>query len=435
MNSQSLTEGSSTEPFLSYFRRSRLLKIGLAFNLIYYLAIVLVFLTLLLTGSLSATVYTVDFTVFYEAGQAVLISPGDLYSVSPNGLPYRYFPLFSYFFAVLQPLPVEFLYFVNISVMMVMNWGILWTAYRVCLAYGLTPQTKNFEKTLLFIFIAPQHIVNLILGQVSQLIVLLVLSTVFILQRAETSSLKQYLFAGLLLGIASNLKPFILILCAFAIPITRISRASFSVPLRPLLGVFGGFSITMIPNILFFWMYPSSLDGFISVNFFENLDYHHSTSITRLLMLLLPVFQDPLLKYSFILFLSLIIFVVSYNRFINTPLSSKKHVIHFAEMMFLILLVYPDSWFLFLAIWYPLLGPSMLLLYDSKRLVKIDEKRVDLLWSGSNNLLAFFWIGVILHYLVLGFDPVDPIWLLALYFLFILLLRKRSVAEEELIDN
>ncbi|TFG34862.1 hypothetical protein EU527_01430 [Candidatus Thorarchaeota archaeon] len=412
------------ESFPAYFRRSRLLHIGLFFNLIYYIAIVFVYLILYSTGSISTTVYSMDIQVFYEAGRVLLVSPGDLYSVSPNGLPFRYFPLFSYVYAILQPIPLEVLYLINCSIMMLLNWGVLWLSYRLCLAYGLISNTKNFEKTLLFIFIAPQHIVNLILGQFSQFLIFLILYAILLLQKADLHSVRQYFFVGIALGMASNLKPFAVILFVFAVPVFRISRYKFGIPWRPLLGVFLGFMLMMIPNAIFFWIYPESLSGFIRVNFFENLDNHHSTSITRLLTSLFPLLQNPIPKYTIMLAMSLFIFFISYSRFVNTPQESKKYILHFAEMLFLVLLIYPDSWFLFLAIWYTVLGPSMLLFYNSYDSSQTEHKVTDILWAGSNNLLAFFWIGVLLHYLVLGFDPIGPIWLLLVYVLFIYLVKR-----------
>ncbi|MFW9807543.1 MAG: hypothetical protein ACFFFK_12515, partial [Candidatus Thorarchaeota archaeon] len=75
---------------------------------------------------------------------------------------------------------------------------------------------------------------------------------------------------------------------------------------------------------------------------------------------------------------------------------------------------YPDSWFLFLAVWYAFLAPSMLELYT----LHDDNRTMDNLWTGSNNLLGFFTIGILLHYLLLGFDPIIPIWLVILYILY-----------------
>jgi hypothetical protein len=174
----------------------------------------------------------------------------------------------------------------------------------------------------------------------------------------------------------------------------------------------------MLPNLVYFLLYPESFAGFIRVNFFENLDYHHSTSFTRLLIAIIPALQAQLLKYLIMISLGSIIFFKSYHRFVNTPDSSKQYVHHFSEIMFLVLLVYPDSWFLFLAIWYSVFGPSMLVLYNTESVIQNSEKLLDILWSGANNLIAFFTIGVLLHYLVLGFDPTIPLWLISLYIIF-----------------
>ncbi|NHJ15292.1 MAG: hypothetical protein EAX95_16545, partial [Candidatus Thorarchaeota archaeon] len=156
-----MIDQSEVEPevrFLAYFRSSRLLKVGLVFNISYYLIVVLVFLILSWSDQLENTVYYFDWNVFYEAGQILHVSPEDLYTVNPNGLPYRYFPAFAMIMSVLTWIPLEVSYFLNISLMMVMNWATLWMAYQVCISSGVSIRTRNFEKTLFFIYIAPQHI-------------------------------------------------------------------------------------------------------------------------------------------------------------------------------------------------------------------------------------------------------------------------------------
>ncbi|MHA3963229.1 MAG: glycosyltransferase 87 family protein [Candidatus Thorarchaeota archaeon SMTZ1-45] len=404
--------------FLSYFRSSRLLKVGFAFNMLYYIIVVLVFVMLNWNGQLSTTVYSYDWIVFYEAGHMFQISPGEIYTVNPNGLPYRYFPAFAMFMSLLQWMPLEIAYILNVSLMMIVNWAILWTAFHVCLSSGLATHTKNFEKTLLFVYIAPQHIVNIILGQISQIVILLVLSAALLLQKSQEVTFKKYLLVGLLIGLASNLKPFILLFIPFLVPVYRSSRLSFKVSIHSILGVTLGVLVALVPNLIYFAFFPEAIGEFIQLNFVDTLDYHHSTSITRLLSALIPIFQEPILKSVAMIVIGGSLLVISYRRFIVTENSEKKYVQYFAEMAFLLLLVYPDSWFLFLAIWYTLLGPSILILYKENISQSREEKLIDTLWSGANNLLAFFTIGVVLHYLVLGFDPVIPLWLVVLYILY-----------------
>ncbi len=415
-----MIDQSEVEPevrFLAYFRSSRLLKVGLVFNISYYLIVVLVFLILSWSDQLENTVYYFDWNVFYEAGQILHVSPEDLYTVNPNGLPYRYFPAFAMIMSVLTWIPLEVSYFLNISLMMVMNWATLWMAYQVCISSGVSIRTRNFEKTLFFIYIAPQHIVNLILGQISQLVILLVLYVVLLLQKKEKGSLKRFLVVGLLIGLAFNFKPFILLFIPFLVPVYRSSKYSVEVSAKAIFGVTLGILLLLTPNIMFFMNFPDSFADFIRVNFIETLDYHHSTSITRLFTAAIPVFREAVPKFALIVFLGGFLFFRSYRRFIGIPNPEKQYTHHFAEGTFILLLVYPDSWFLFLAIWYSLLGPSILILYNENKAQPKTEKLLDTLWSGANNLLGFFTIGVILYYIVLGFDPVIPSWLVILYIL------------------
>jgi hypothetical protein len=169
----------------------------------------------------------------------------------------------------------------------------------------------------------------------------------------------------------------------------------------------------MAPNGIYFLLYPSTFGEFIHVNFVAVLSSAHSTSLTRLAQALLPAIDSQLVQIVVMASVGGLIFLNSYIRFLRS--SEKQYIHHFAEMIFLIVLIYPDSWFLFIAVLYAFLVPSMLDLY---RRVPADETRnLDILWSGSNNLLAFFSIGIVIHYLILGFDPTIPIWLLILYIL------------------
>ena len=411
--------------FWQYLKQSRMLKAGLAFNLLYYFCVILGFVFYYLQGTLSETIYTLDFQVFYEAGQVFLNSPSEVYSVNPNGLPYRYLPSFAAFLSPFTKIPLIILYFINISFMMIMNVGIVFLVYLVSLQMGVNTSTKNFEKTLLIVFITPQHIINIILGQITQIAILLVLIALLILQSNSNDSFPWFICIGLLIGIASTLKPFFLILVPFLIPITLQSRFHIHVKFRQIAGVISGFILSMIPNIVFFVLYPAAINQFIQVNI-EGLSNHHSTSITRLISTLLTGVGIYGVELAIMLMLGCGLFLISYVRYVKAPETQKNYIHHFSEMMFLVLLVYPDSWFLFLGVWYAFLAPSMIYLYSNQNLTEKEMHTLDILWSGSNNLLAFFSLGIIVHYLVLGFDPINPIWLLILYLLHHWFLVKRN---------
>ncbi|MDH4212660.1 MAG: hypothetical protein OEV85_01965 [Candidatus Thorarchaeota archaeon] len=408
----------TSDSFLEYFKKSRLLKIGLAFNLIYFVGAIFGLIYFFFEGTVLETVYTVDFRVFYEAGQVFISSPSEIYSVNPNGLPFRYFPSFAAYMAIFTGIPLLTLYLINITLMMICNLGIVYFVYQVSQQKGVSTSTKNFERTLLFVFIAPQHIVNIMFGQITQLAILLALIVLFLLQSSNHDSLGWFFVTGILIGLAATLKPFFLVFIPFMVPITAMDRVRFSVAFRQLVGVALGFMLVMLPNIVYFFTYPSALDGFIRVNLFEDLTGQHSTSITKLVIAFVPFSDTNLLQIIIILILGGFLFFRSYVRFVKTPPNQKDYLRHFVEMTFLILLVYPDSWFLFLAIWYAFLAPSMLHLYNSDSVSEMNLRKLDYLWSGANNLLAFFSIGIILHYLILGFDPIIPIWLTILFILY-----------------
>jgi hypothetical protein len=407
---------NSSETFWEYFRRSRLLKIALAFNLIYFFGVLVSFAFFFLQGTVFDTVFTVDFRVFYDSGQVFVSTPGQIYEVNPNGLPFRYFPSFAGYMALFSSIPMIPLYLINISFMMICNVGIVYFVYQICLQNGVSSLTKNFERTLAIVFVAPQHIVNIMFGQITQLAILLMLVALTILQSKDHDKIQWYFIVGLLFGLASTIKPFFLVFFAFLIPVSIGGRFGISMPLRHFAGVLIGFILTMVPNLVFFILYPNALSEFLGINLTQSLTGQHSTSLTNLILAFVP--NTHLIRLGIIVTIGGIIFFRSCFRFLRTPRTQKSFLLHFTDMAFLVLLVYPDSWFLFLAVWYAFLAPSMLSLYNSPLVSKEKMRKLDLLWSGSNNLLAFFWIGILIHYLILGFDPTIPIWLLILYILY-----------------
>ncbi|MFW9965171.1 MAG: glycosyltransferase 87 family protein [Candidatus Sifarchaeia archaeon] len=409
---------SSFKSFLNYLRGSRLLIFGLAFSLVYYLAVVILFLFYLTQGVLDETIFTMDFQVFYESGIMFRNSPGDIYVVAPNSLPFRYLPSFAATMAIFSFVPLIPLYIINISFMMVINFGIVFLVFSTSQQLGATTSTKNFEKTLTILFITPPHIINIVLGQITHLAIFLVLIALYLLQDAEHQSVRRFFLIGTLIGIAAILKPFFLVLYSFLIPISFTDRFSLNIPLRPVIGVASGFLITMLPNLLYFIVYPNAINEFIQVNFSGGLPYQHSTSITQLIIDVLDLGDSTVIVLTIMLIIGVLIFLRSYIRFVGTPPSEKNYLNHFTDMIFLFLLVYTDSWFLFLAVLYAFLAPSMLQLYSICETNEIETRYLDLLWSGSNNILAFFSVGIVLDFLVLGLDPINPIWIAILYLLY-----------------
>jgi hypothetical protein len=409
---------SSFKSFWIYLRGSRLLKFGLAFSLVYYLAVVILLVFYLTQGVLAETIFTMDFQVFYESGIMFRNAPGDIYAVAPNELPFRYLPSFAAIMAIFSLIPLVPLYLINISFMMVINFGIVFLVFSICYQLGVATSTKNFEKTLAILFITPPHIINLVLGQITHLAIFLVLFALYLLQGDETSSVRRFFLIGVLVGIATVLKPFFIVLYSFLIPITFTERYSLNIPLKPVFGTTLGFLTTMLPNVLYFIAFPNAVDDFIRVNFSGGLPYQHSTSITQLLVDILNLGDYTSIVLIIMLVIGSFIFIRSYYRFVRTPASEKNYLHHFTDVIFLFLLVYAESWFLFIAVLYAFLAPSMLQLYHTCEINETETRHLDLLWSGSNNLLAFFSIGIILDFLILGFDPINPIWIAVLYILY-----------------
>ncbi|MDF1541158.1 MAG: glycosyltransferase family 87 protein [Candidatus Thorarchaeota archaeon] len=345
-------------------------------------------------------------------------STGDIYTVAPNELPFRYLPSFAAVMAIFSFIPLLPLYLINIPFMLAINFGIVFLVFSISQQLGVTTSTKNFEKTLAILFITPPHILNLVLGQITHLAIFLVLTALYLLQTDENGSVRRFFWIGALIGIAAIIKPFFIVLYAFLIPITFTEGFSLNIPLRPIFGSALRFLITMIPNLLYFLVFPNAVDGFIQANFSGGLPYQHSTSIKQLLVDILSLGDYTFIVLMIMLVIGSFIFITSYYRFVRTPASEKNYLHHFTDVIFLFLMVYAESWFLFIAVLYAFLAPSLLQLYSTCESNESDTRRIDFLWSGSNNILAFFSIGIVLDFLVLGFDPINLIWIAILYILY-----------------
>ncbi len=404
--------------FVEYFKNSRLLKAATFFSLTYFAGVIIVFLYLTFTGTVDSTVFSIDFRVFYEAGQMFSSSPGEIYTILPNGLPFRYLPTFAAYMSLFTAIPRYVLYLLNISIMMVFQILTVAVVYYICTQRGIATTTKNFEKTLAILMVTPPHVINFIFGQISHMVIFLVLCALLILIVSSEDSIKLFFVAGLLIGLASTVKPFCLVFAPFLIPLSIRDRYGIGSHIKQVVGVILGGATVLLPNLVYFALYPSALNDFIQINLEQGLTQHHSTSITRLVLAFIPSSIAMTTQWILIILLGGFVFGMSYIRFLRTPNSEKKYIHHFADMMFLVLLIYPDSWFLFLAIWYAFYAPAILDLYNSPKLKEKDERLVDILWSGGNNLIAFFTIGILLYYLILGFDPVIPLWVLSLYIIY-----------------
>jgi hypothetical protein len=326
---------------------------------------------------------------------------------------------------------MQILYLINISIMMAFQFATVFVVYHICVQSGVSTATKNFEKTLAILMVTPPHVVNFIFGQISHMVIVLVLLALLILVISKEDTIKPFFIAGLLIGLASTVKPFCLVFAPFLIPFSLHNRYGIGNHIKQIVGAILGGATILLPNLVYFALYPSALEDFIQINLQAGLVDHHSTSITRLVLTFIPSTSEMIIQYALIILLGGFVFGMSYIRFLRTSNGNKKYVHHFADMMFLVLLIYPDSWFLFLAIWYAFYAPAVLDLYNSNKLQNEEDTRlVDILWSGGNNLIAFFTIGILLHYLFLGFDPIIPLWVLGLYILYQRMTSKIKVYSE-----
>ena len=415
---------SELRDFLGVFKNSKLMKVGIIFNLIYIFGITIVYLYLFTSNALQRTIFSLDFSVFYLAGKLISENPLALYTDPRYILPYRYLPFYAYFFIIPSKLPFHIAYIINNILAVIANAISTFVVYLCCKSYYDADwnNDREYREDIFLFFMAPVQVVNLILGQSSPFFLLFLLSSLFFFENVNTKAYeipKENYLGGIFLGLAILFKPIALLIVPFIIPIQFKTDTwlKFSIKFKPLYERFVGLAIPLVPNLLIFFRYPKLLRDFIESNFVHVLNFHHSTSITRFASKLAewqgtPISETILLFNLFWLFF--LIAIVKYLLKGNG--NDSTTVVFYHEAIFIVLFIYPDSWFLYFVFWWAFFVPMY-----SKFKARQHEMGIDVISNKRNHIIfheipkfcmIYFSFGIILHYLLIGMDPITPILLL-----------------------
>jgi len=299
---------------------------------------------------------------------------------------------------------------------------------------------NSFFKTGFFIYIlAPIQVPNYMLGQINILFLTFVLMSVYFFEnsRFQLNNIRQNnLWGGLMIGFAITFKPIAILFVPFLIDLTINFHGSqkFQFGWRITVQRFCGIGAILLPNLFVFWRYPNLFNDFITVNFQNTLDYHQSTSVTRLISEILFTFNITVPKSTLILVITSIFFLPVYYRYLSLPKSRTSFAASFDFAILIVLLAYPDSWFLYLIFHLALFLPAMGELENSFQKNQFQKIRTVTVYL-TKWLEVYFFIGVICHYVLFGFDPITPILLLIIFITFFYLHgHSKKIVESEIIN-
>jgi hypothetical protein len=407
--------------FRDYIRKFHILQVAQWINFGYYLGISITYLLLLAWDRVGSTIFTTDFQVFYSATVIARTNPGNLYAPIPGQLPFRYLPLFAYFFLWISYFPLPLAYLLHNGVMCIINYLAWFFLYELCANLYKLDMTREIPLKGLFIFIlAPLHLINFMLGQINSLFILLLLGSIFFFENQKIQRVKfrwGNFWGGLMLAMAVVLKPFAVLFYPFILGISLRNQGYFTLNVRMkeiFLRLFGLIIIGGL-NALIFWRYRGLLDEFYSTNFVHTLNYHHATSITRLIIDIPEIFHQnrPIWGLGQNLVMIIITFMFLTPGFLLYLLqenSTRKYTYYYSYATLVLLLAYPDSWFLYILIWYAVSLPGwaelgQMITNDPEEKPHFLSIRYWLLTKIVNYNMLYFTAGVICFYLLLGFDP------------------------------
>jgi hypothetical protein len=413
--------------FWLFLKGSRLMRIAAWFN-VFFLFGTSVFYLLSLFQVIKPGIFATDFRVFYSSVHLLQSDPLELYYNPSNQLPFRYLPFFAYLNWYLAFLPFEFAYLMNNFMMFFVNWINFFLIYYISLKfYKIDPSKRSFEYAMFILILNPLQVPNYILGQINLLFITFLLLSLLFLEYDQNFLHKKILGNGILsgfsLGFAITFKPLALLLIPFLLDISIEYKEKFHFHLhfnlRKTLNRLSGILIIIGINLLIFLKYPTLFIDFIRVNFMEILAYHQSTSLTRLIIQIAALNGVALTSFSLMLVISGLLFIVPYCIFLFRPKSLSQFSYFFTYAMLVVLIAYPDSWFLYILFFFVFFLPSILQMeqfYGEQQ-----RKGIIIVKYLTKILQLYFAVGVVLHYIILGYDPLTPSILLLIYGLFLYL--------------
>jgi len=279
-----------------------------------------------------------DFLTFYNAGLIVIKDLPNLLEVG-----YFVFQIFNF----------------------LLNIAIIYLIYKIIQLYSnlnnLNYELENFKdlfskpennsilyQSAILIIMLPQFM-NYFLGQINTLVSIFILTSVFYFLKEDD---KSNFIGGLMLGFAILIKPTLILLIPFILPLyysknTKKIDFQFKTTIIRLSGIL----ILMLISSIYFIISPKLLEGFIEVNFtgnyttiIGNLDINASFSLTRNLITLFQLIEFNVNNFILFLIIILSFMLPILTYFVLSSNKTNKLIDGYLIGISIILITYYDSW-------------------------------------------------------------------------------------------
>ncbi len=309
-----------------------------------------------------------DFLTYYKAGRIIITDISNLYDISQYLFPFRYFPLSAYIFTPFSMLGLELGYIIFQIFSFILNIAIIYLIYKIIqsyprlnndnkLPYDLREFRDAFNKpeneSVLYHFsvlliMLPQFM-NYFLGQINTLVSFFILYSVFCFLKNGN---KNNFFGGLMLGLGILIKPTLLLLIPFLIPLyyskdTKEFVFHFKIAFIRLFGTI----ILLFISSIYFLISPKLLEGFMDVNFtgkyattIGTLDINASFSLTRNLITLFQLTELNISNFFLFIIIIFLFLVPILYYFILSSNQTNRLIDGYLIGISITLIVYFDSW-------------------------------------------------------------------------------------------
>ncbi|MBN2155304.1 MAG: DUF2029 domain-containing protein [Candidatus Lokiarchaeota archaeon] len=381
-----------------FIRTSRPLKLCLLLNLIYVIGTLMVFF--LSDFFLLAH----DFRIFGQSSKILLDNPTDLYTSTDYRYPFRYFPLFSFLNIPMSFLPFSVGFVIHTILMETVHIGSFYLILILCKKfYHLDLSTWREMQYLILALAAPLQVPNLIIGQISEIYIFLVLLAVLFLENAKNPRYEHkfnFFFAGVMLGLSMIYKPFSILLLPFLFPIyLNLNKKHFSIDFKAIIHAITGFLLPISPNLYYWIKYPNYLPDFFAINASAQILDYPSTSITRIITSIFAMIGIRFSEFWFMVVIVLFLFGMIFLYYILQIPEDRNFSVYFGFAMLILMISYPDSWFLYFLIWYMITVPGLLKYRYILQKYRGDSQDKSfsqiIIYVVSNYGIIYFTIGII----------------------------------------
>lgn len=407
----------------AHIKKTKALKVSLFVNLIYVVITILCFFIVPYFTPLENTIIANDYRIFYQSAQTILADPEQLYILPDYNMPFRYLPLFSLLFIPYTFIPFEVGFVIHTFLLGIIQTASFYLIYIISSHfYKINYNTKLKRDLLFLVLMAPLQVPMIMMGQISYIFIFLMLIILLLIENAREKRYYiryQYLFIGLILGLAISFKPFAILVLPFLAKLVisfnaKTIKINFGIIFKLLLGLV----ISQIINVIYILIYPSFVQDFLNINSTAQILNYPSSSLTRIISVVFDSFSiEPIVM----IILTFFLYGFIYSFYLITPPEKINYPSYFGMVFLLVMIVFTDSWFLNFLIWFTLVFPGLFQYEDEINLISSEKLKKKLKISNFITYkityygIVYFTAGVVIGLTIFPTDPILPFLLIILY--------------------